>query len=195
MSPLRQTLLDTFVTDWRSRENLARMGLLLLVAAIIGGVFWGRSYVSTQAVGYGAVALSSLIASGGIIIPVPALAVVCATSVYLNPLFVGLIAGTAETIGELTGYTLGYTGRGLVTRSRVYQRLEGWMHRQGWLVLLVLSVVPNPLFDLAGITAGALRYPLWGFLAVVLVGKLLKFIAIAYACAWSIPWVADLIRQ
>ena len=191
MRSLRQTLLSIFVTDWRSRDNLARMGLLILVVAIAGGVFWGRSYVSTEAVGYGGVALSSLIASGGMIVPVPALAVVCAASIYLNPLFVGLIAGTAETIGELTGYTLGYTGRGLVSRRRLYQRLEGWMRRQGWLVLLVLSVVPNPLFDLAGITAGALRYPLWGFLAVVLVGKLVKFVSLAYACAWSISWAMD----
>jgi membrane protein YqaA with SNARE-associated domain len=61
-------------------------------------------------------------------------------------------------------------------------------------LLLALSVVPNPLFDLAGITAGVLRYPLWGFLAVVLVGKLLKFLALAYGCAWGIAWVTDLIR-
>jgi membrane protein YqaA with SNARE-associated domain len=194
MSALRRTILNVFVTKWRSRENLARLGLLLLAVAIIGGFFWGRSYVSTQAVGYGGVALSSLIASGGMIIPVPALAVACAASVYLNPLFVALIAATAETIGELTGYTLGYTGRGLVTKRKAYQRLESWMHRQGWLVLLALSVVPNPLFDLAGITAGVLRYPLWGFLAVVLVGKLLKFLALAYGCAWGIAWVTDLIR-
>ena len=194
MSALRHTILNVFVANWRSTENLLRLGLLLLVVAIIGGVLWGRSYIPTEAMGYGGVALSSLIASGGMIVPVPALAVVCATSAYLNPLFISLIAGTAETIGELTGYILGYTGRSLVTRRKMYQRLESWMHRQGWLVLLVLSLVPNPLFDLAGITAGALRYPLWGFLAVVLVGKLIKFLAFSYACAWSISWVMDLIR-
>ncbi len=192
MRVLRRTVLTIFVTKWRSPQNLLRLGLLLLVVAVIGGVFWGRSYISSSTLGYGGVALSSLLSSGGLIIPVPALAVVCAASAYLEPLFIGLIAGTAETIGELTGYILGYTGRGLVTQRRIYQRLEIWVRQRGWLVLLVLSVLPNPLFDLAGITAGALRYPLWRFLAVVLVGKLVKFLAIAYACAWGIAWIASL---
>ena len=61
-----------------------------------------------------------------------------------------IIASTAETVGELTGYFLGYTGRGLVSQGRIYARLEDWMRRRGWLLLFAVSAVPNPFFGVAG---------------------------------------------
>ena len=43
----------------------------------------------------------------------------------------------------------------MVNKGRLYIRTEAWMRRRGWLVLFLLSVLPNPVFDLAGIAAGA----------------------------------------
>ena len=120
------------------------------------------------------------------------MATACATAIFLNPFLVGVIAGTAETAGELSGYYLGYTGRDVLGRSRIYQRLEIWMRRRGWLLLFLVSLVPNPIFDIVGIAAGALRYPVWGFLAVVWAGKLLKFLIFAYACAAGSDWLTGL---
>jgi membrane protein YqaA with SNARE-associated domain len=88
----------------------------------------------------------------------------------------------------LTGYFLGYSGRGIVRRQRHFLRLEIWMQRRGWLLLLALSAIPNPVFDIAG----ALRYPLWSFLGIVLAGKLVKFIGLSYACAFGIEWFTRL---
>lgn len=175
--------------DWRSRENLLRLGAFLAAAAIVTAAALAHSYLSFSHLGYTGIAVSALLASGGLVIPVPALAAACAASVFLVPLLVATIAGTAETVGELSGYFLGYSGRGLLTQRGLYRRLEGWMRRRGWLVLFLLSVVPNPVFDAAGVAAGVLRYPLWGFLGVVLAGKLIKFTAIVYACAYGIRWV------
>jgi membrane protein YqaA with SNARE-associated domain len=45
-----------------------------------------------------------------------------------------------------------------------------------------------------GVAAGAPRYPLWGFLAAVGMGKLLKFLVFAYACAYSIQWIINVFR-
>ena len=73
--------------------------------------------------------------------------------------------------------------------GRVSQRLGTWMRLRGWLLLFLLAFIPNPVFDLAGVTAGALRYPLERFLAVVLIGKILKFVGFAYACAFSAEWL------
>ena len=47
----------------------------------------------------------------------------------------------------------------------------------------------NPIFDLAGIAAGVLRYPIRLFLAWILVGTFLKFLMVAYACAFSVDSV------
>ena len=169
-------------------------GVFLAVLATAGTAFLLRDQFTLDQVGYGGVALSALVASGGIIIPVPALATVCTASAFLNPLLIGLIAGFAETLGETTGYFLGYSGRAVITKTRIYQRMEGWMRRRGWMLLFLISVIPNPIFDIVGVAAGALRYPLWRFLAVVCVGKLIKFITFAYACSYSIEWLTGLFR-
>jgi len=85
--------------DWTRPENLIRLGILTVVIIGIVAALLLRDNFGTAQVGYGAVALSALVASAGLVIPVPALATACATAVYLNPFLVGLIAGTAESAG------------------------------------------------------------------------------------------------
>ena len=175
--------------DWQSRDGLIRLGIFLAVIGIAVAALFFRDQLTLSQVGYTGIALSTLVASGALVLPVPALATVCVASTALNPVFVGLIAGT---IGELTGYFLGYSGRGILSRRRLYQKLEGWMRRRGWLLLFLVSLIPNPIFDVVGVAAGALRYPLWGFLGVVWVGKLLKFLIVVYACKYSSEWILDI---
>ena len=177
--------------DWRNPNTLLRVGILLAVVAASATALLLRDQLTLTQAGYGGVALASLVASAGLIIPVPALGAVCAASVFLNPALLGLVAGTSESVGELTGYFLGYSGRDMVRRSRLYRRLEPLVRRRGWLPLFLVSLVPNPIFDIIGIAAGALRYPLWGFLGVVWVGKTLKFMIFAYACRYSLAWLTE----
>ena len=186
-----------FLPKWhnlRDPETLLRLGILAAVLAIAAAAFLLHSRLSFTQLGYGGVALASLVASAGFFLPVPALGAVCYASgppFHLNALFTGLIAGTSEALGELTGYFLGYTGRAALSRTRLYRRWEPWIQRRGWLPLFLVSLVPNPVFDVVGIAAGALRFPLWGFLAVVWVGKTLKFVTFAYACAYGIAWLTE----
>lgn len=142
--------------------------------------------IDVEGLSYGAVAGAVLLASGGLVVPVPALAITCTTATFLDPAAVAVIAGLAGTLGELTGYFLGYSGSGVFERRRFYHRVEGWMRRRGWLLLFVISAVPNPLFDVAGIAAGALRYPLWRYLVAVGLGKQVKFFMVAYGCLYSV---------
>ncbi len=191
MRPLSRAVSLSARIQWRSRVVQARLGILAVVLLAMLAAFLLRDHLNLTQVGYGGIALASLIASAGLIIPVPAVGAVCAGGVFLNPLFVGLIAGSCETVGELTGYFLGYTGRDVVTKSRLYRRWEPWIQRRGWLPLFGLSLVPNPIFDIVGIAAGALHYPLWRFLPVVWVGKTLKFLTLAYGCAYGIGWITS----
>ena len=66
------------------------------------------------------------------------------------------------------------------------------MRRRGSVVLFFFALLPNPLFDFVGIAAGALRYPIWRFLSIIWVAKVLKFLAVAYACANSVGWLTNL---
>ena len=174
---------------WRSNQYVLRLGVFLAVAAIVASAVLLHEKLDLKQVGYAGLGLTVLLASGGLVLPIPGLATACAAGAFLNPLYVALVASSAGTLGELTGYFLGYSGRGILDRSRFYQRIEGWTRRHGWLVLFLVALIPNPIFDLVGIAAGALRYPLWRFLAVVWVGKLSKFLILAYACAYSVDWL------
>ena len=175
-----------------SRESSLRLLILVGVLAIVASVFFLRDLLDFRHAGYPAIGALSFIASAGLVIPVPGMASVCVGGPLLSPgpplspLFVALVAGTTGTVGELTGYALGYSGRSVVNRSRLYLRIEHWMRRRGWLVMFLLSVLPNPIFDLAGVAAGALRFPVWGFLGIIWVGTFIKFLAVAYACAYSV---------
>ena len=53
------------------------------------------------------------------------------------------------------------------------------MKRWGPLAVFVLAFIPNPAFDIAGITAGALHMPVWQFLLAAWLGKSLRFILLA----------------
>jgi uncharacterized membrane protein YdjX (TVP38/TMEM64 family) len=106
--------------------------------------------------------------------------VVFAGGGVLNPLLVGLVAGLGEPLGELTGYMAGFGGSAVVADRERFQQVKEWMQRRGFLTILVLSAIPNPLFDLAGISAGMLHYPVHKFLLACWIGKTIKAVAIAY---------------
>ncbi|KKL08822.1 hypothetical protein LCGC14_2572030, partial [marine sediment metagenome] len=52
--------------------------------------------------------------------------------------------------------------------------VQRWMERRGTLTMFLLSIFPNPLFDLAGVAAGAVRMPIRRFFPAVLAGKVIK---------------------
>jgi membrane protein YqaA with SNARE-associated domain len=124
--------------------------------------------------GYPGIFLISVLSSATIVIPAPSLALVPVIGSVLNPLWVGICAGAGEALGELVGYAAGYSGRAVIEKRDQYERMVAWTKRYGLWIILVLSIIPNPLFDLAGIAAGALRIPLYRFLLTCWIGKTIK---------------------
>ena len=131
----------------------------------------------------------SLIGNASIALPIPSLAVTFSMGALLSWPIVGLVAGIGEALGESTGYLAGYTGSALVENQRLYKRMQYWTEHHGMLTIFVLSVVPNPLIDLAGIAAGALKYGYFKFLLACWLGKTIKTLIFAWAGAQSVGWV------
>jgi len=107
----------------------------------------------------------------------------------LNPLAIGIISASAEALGEMTGYIAGLSGRSLFQKHRLYPRVQSLVQRRGGLILFFGSIIPNPLFDVIGIAAGSVAYPIKKFLIVVFFAKAIKSTAIAYACFLGIDWI------
>ncbi len=170
----------------RTRTRCLRlMALLLVIAATVAGVIWRGRLGRFVAYGYPGIFLISLAANATVIFPAPSLALVFALGGVLDPILVGLTAGLGEALGELTGYLAGYSGRAVIENREIYDRLHGWMRQYGLATIFFLSVFPSPFFDLAGIAAGALRFPVGYFLLSCWLGKTLKTIVFALAGAHS----------
>ena len=179
-------------SDWKIQLIALVLGifavsLVFAIWMLVGGLsnsdWW-------KALGYPGVFFLSLLASGGMVFPIPSLAATCgAAGLDLNLIIVGVLAGLGETLGELVGYSIGFGGQSVVQRRRIYKRARTWMIRWGIGVLLILSIIPNPIFDFVGIAAGALRYPMKRFLVTVWVGKTLKGLIIAHVCFWIVEWI------
>jgi uncharacterized membrane protein YdjX (TVP38/TMEM64 family) len=155
-----------------------------LTIVVVGGAtaaaIYFRDHLQDLAgYGYAAVFLVGLVSNATIILPVPGLAFSSLLGGVFNPFAVGLVGGVGQALGELAGYMVGYSGQTLLDGNPTYIRVSGWMRRHGSLTIFGLAVIPNPLFDLGGMAAGALRFPLWKFLLSCTTGKVLKNIIFA----------------
>jgi len=142
------------------------------------------------AYGYPGIFLVMLMANATVIIPAPGVAVVFAMGSVFNPILVALAAGTGGAIGELSGYLAGFSGQAIVENTQTYDRISPWVQKYGVWAILVLSAIPNPFFDLAGIAAGVAKIPVWKFLLFCWAGQIIKMAMFAYAGAYSIDWLA-----
>jgi uncharacterized membrane protein YdjX (TVP38/TMEM64 family) len=163
---------------------------LVFVAGITLLIALNRNEMQRFAtLGYAGAFLAMLASNATLILPAPGLIIVFALGGSLNPVVVGLCAATGATLGELTGYITGFSGLIVLENTRAAHRIKLWMERNGALTIFVLSIFPNPFFDLAGLMAGASRMPVWKFLMMAFFGKSIQSITIALAGAWSLGWV------
>ncbi len=179
----------------RLRKNFIPLLTLLLVIAITVGIYlvFGRHperLAELKNYAYWGAFLISLIGNATVILPGAVLPILSAIGIVLypvtgpvGPIFVGLVGGIAAAIGETTGYMVGYSGRGIAERSKMYIRVERWMRRWGAVTIFILSLVPF-FFDLVGIAAGILRFPLWKFILVCWLGRTILYVSIVLAAAW-----------
>jgi len=174
----------------RARMTVLRIFVLLIVLGVTGLIVYFRDRLQQfAAYGYPGVFLVSLAGNATLVLPAPSLAVVFAMGAVLKPVLVGLVAGVGEALGELTGYLAGFSGRVLIENRARYEQVTAWMRRNGALTILVLSFIPNPFVDLAGMAAGALKYPVWKFLLFCWAGKTIKTTLIALAGAQSVTFI------
>ena len=189
-SPAAQARASSFLTS-----KLFRFLVIAIVLAISVSIFAFRDrFAEWAAVGFSGIFVVSLLSSATIILPAPSLALVFAMGSALPWPLVGLAAGAGEALGELTGYLAGIGGRAVIEDQKGYERLAAWMEKRGGITIFVLSVIPNPLFDLAGIAAGTLRYPLWRFLLFAWLGKTIKTSLVAWTGSQSITLVEQFLR-
>ena len=194
-----------FNWDWLKRASkrweyyVGIGGIVITVVVVLAVLFYWEQIRALEHYGYlGAFVIS--VFGGATIAPIPMTPVVFALGTvmrpdfapYMGPIFVGIAAGLGETLGGISIYMTGYGGGTALQDMKegkiksAYMRMTSWVERRGSLTLFVLSAVVNPFFYPAALAAGALRFGIWRYFFICLIGKTIKGITVAAAGYWGL---------
>jgi len=177
-----------------TRKRLIALMALVLAFFIGLVVFISLSHfiprVEFERYGYLGVFLANLLPSTSVIIPAhfffPTQALNVVVAAVGGVALVALVASVASTLGEITAYYVGYSGKVLLDLQRFdrYKTAERWMERHGALAVTLFAFLPLFFFDLVGIAAGAFRFPLKKFLFFCFLGRLPRAFIEIYFYTW-----------
>jgi membrane protein YqaA with SNARE-associated domain len=149
--------------------------------------------------GYFGVFAISLVGALSILLPVPdSLAVFTLSglrvggSYVFEPVWIAAAAGFGSTIGEFSGYLLGFGGKRKITGK--YKKNVDFLvkvfNRFGVIAIFVFALTPLP-DDLIFIPLGVMRYNPVKAILPALAGKFLMGLIIAYGGRYSIEFIQD----
>ncbi len=185
----------TDATDVVARSKLRQLTPLIFAGAVtviaaVAGVYFRDKILALGRYGLVGVFLINLINNATVIVPAPfGLLAACLFANSASTFMVGLAAGLGSGLGEYTAYLAGAGGNAVIPHGRIYVLMQYYMRRAGPIVILLLSAIPNPFFDIGGLIAGALKMPAGIFLTMAVIGKVLRFWLVTYLCATGSPWL------
>jgi len=151
--------------------------------------------ILVQTFSYLGIFFVSMIASAGIIFPIPGFAVIFAAGAALHPLGIGIAAGIGAAIGELTGYGLGWSSKKILIKKykkqleEIKELFKKW---GGSFIIFLFAVLPLP-FDIIGIFCGNIGWGIKRFFIITLLGKIIKYSIVAYAGFYTFDWLISLL--
>jgi membrane protein YqaA with SNARE-associated domain len=185
-NPAKENVAGKKSTRWA--YALGIIGIILTILMAVAIIYFDEQVREMQQYGYIGVFFISILGGATIIIPVPALAWVLAMGVVMPyPWLVAISAALGELVGALTIYMTGHGAGRAISNSRhgriqkAYDRMLDLMERRGAITLFVVTSIVNPFFYPAAFACGALRFGIKKYIAIVLVGKIIKCMTVAYA--------------
>lgn len=168
---------------------------IALMLVLMGVINLGFYYLPFDYTGLGDYAVAGVfaltaIATATIVIPVPYIPVIMhlaqQTHRPLDLVLIALAAGLGSVVGETSGYLVGKAGSGAVAETRMARWVAEQMTHplRSFVTLFALAAPPNPLFDVAGMAAGAFRVPFWRFATAVFAGRCLRMAGIIAFGIW-----------
>ena len=156
--------------------------LLLSVGIIVAAWVFQDKLVEFKRLGPIGILLINFFASATLFIPAPGIATVVAGGAIYPPFLVAFMAALGSVGGEMLGFLIGVSGRKafLQDHHKKYNTVMKIFKKYGGWAVFVFALVPNPVFDAIGITAGIFGYPAQKFFFLVLAGRLLRDIILAH---------------
>jgi len=177
------------------RRN-ALIGIIALTLVVnIGFYFIPFDYTILGDYAVAGVFVLTAVATATIVVPVPYIPIIMHIAQQHHDistlLWIALAAGAGSVIGEISGYMVGRTGRQAFATTRFSRWVAAQMTHpvRAFLALFALSAPPNPLFDVAGIAAGAFGVPFWLFASAVFAGRFVRMAGIVFAGYYATTWL------
>jgi len=158
------------------------IGLLMLVLNIVAWFLIPDNLSEILgAFGYLGVFLVNLAANATVAIPIPYIPLVMRMATELNIPLLVLISALGSMLGESVAFFAGRSGRDSVKETKAYRWVQRQMHHpaRAFAVLFLLAAPLNPVFDIAGLTAGAMGLPYWLFATAVFLGRIVRMTAVS----------------
>lgn len=167
----------------RHHKKLYLAAMVLLGIVLFLPVFFQIRHHELRSFGLIGVFLLNFIGSATIFFPTPAFISVGISATQSNPLLVAVIAASGAAMGEATTFLFGFTSNkffNLEKHKGINKFRKIIFNQWGGMAILLLAFIPNPFFDGIGALAGLSRYPIKRFLFLTFLGRLFRYIIIAY---------------
>jgi membrane protein YqaA with SNARE-associated domain len=162
---------------------IAIAGVIALIALNVALYFAPIDYRALTTFAYAGAFLVCLLANAVVAIPIPYIPVIAHIGATAeSPTLVVALAALGSVLGESVAFVVGRAEQGLVSEHPLYKRLHRLAERK-WLaglVLFGLAVPLNPLFDVAGLAAGAMGMRYRVFFVAVFTARLVRMALIVW---------------
>jgi membrane protein YqaA with SNARE-associated domain len=156
------------------------LGILAGIAISVLIFVFKDQLIFLRGYGYLGIFVLSILGSATIISPAPVFLLAFSSGGVFSPLPVAIFVSLGSALGEITGYLVGVSGGEIIKRHKRFERIQRWMKINGLVTIFVLAAIPNFLFDVAGIVAGTSKIPIRKFLIATWLGRLVRYLILAY---------------
>ena len=171
----------------RLKTPLSILTILVIAGLVFTAYYFQDNILLLRRYGYPGIFLIEAIANASIFLPIPGSLIAVAVAPLFNPFALALVASLGAALGELSAYAFGYSSGELIPHREWQDQIKHWLDRYGGITILVFAAVPNPLFDTAGLAAGALKMKMWHFFLWCWGGKFLNRLVLVFSSAALIP--------
>jgi len=166
-------------------KNKLYPGTIFLSSIILSIAFFVfRDYFrEASSLGLFGLFVVNFVSSATFFVSAPAFLTIITGGNLYSPILVAGVATLGACLGDMLGFVFGHSGRRLIKkkldRHRTIRFLEKHFFKHGALIIFIFAILPNPFFDAIGILAGVVNYPALRFFAIILVGRFLRYWALA----------------
>lgn len=94
---------------------------------------------------------------------------------YYPAWLVGFVGALGAIAGEVLNYNAGALGQLAIKNQDWFEALHRYVEEKGFLMIVVLTAIPNPVMNIAALLSGALHYPFMAFVMASFIGNWLQF--------------------